>query len=149
MSRRISTLSLAITAALVSNFLGAGPAFAVPNNYSVTKYVEAFDTVINVTGLDMGSATHYSISPAVQGPNFTLRYPISSVLSSNEIQITLPTFEQVQPYLAGFTGNREYLFQVFTDPATSSPTNEIFSIFYTNLMLIKVGELNAAPEDIF
>lgn len=129
MKRSSRTLFLGVITGLLGNFLGAGPAAAVPNNYAVTKNVEAFDTVINVTGLDMGSATHYSISPAVQGPNFTLRYPISSVLSSNEIQITLPTFEQVQPYLAGFTGNREYLFQVFTDPATSSPTNEIFSIF--------------------
>lgn len=129
MKIRFQALFFAVIVGLLSNFLAATPAYAVPNNYSVSKNVEAFGTVINVTGSDMGSATHYSISPAVQGPNFTLRYPISSVLSGNEIQITLPTFEQVQPYLAGFTENRQYLFQVFTDPATSSPTNEIFSVF--------------------
>jgi hypothetical protein len=100
-----------------------------PNNYSVTKFVEAFGTVVTVSGLNMGSAARFSVTPAVQGPNFTLLFPVTTVLSDNEIRITLPTFEQIQSYLSGYTGNRTYKIEVFQDPDSNSPNNEFFQIF--------------------
>jgi hypothetical protein len=149
MKSRSKALFLGIVTGLLGSLLGAGPAAAVPNNYGVTKFVEAFGTVINVSGVDMGSATHYSITPAVQGPNFTLRFPITDVLSGTEIQITLPTFAQIQSYLAGFTGNRSYLFQVYTDPDSSSPTNETFSIFLYKPYADESGGVECSTDGYF
>ena len=149
MKHRCKTLYLAIIAGLLGSFLGTSPAAAAPNNYSVTKFIEAFGTVINVSGTDMGSATHYSITPAVQGPNFTLRFPITDVLSGTEIQITLPTYAQIQSYLAGFTGNREYLFQVYTAPDSNSPTNETFSMFLYKPYADQSGGVECSADGYF
>lgn len=149
MKRRSQLFFLAIITGMLGNFLGASPAAAAPNNYSVTKFIEAFGTVINVSGLNMGSATHYSITPAVQGPNFTLRFPITNVLSDTEIQITLPTYAQIQSYLAGFTGNRSYLFQVYTHPASNSPTNETFSIFLYKPYADQSGGVECSTDGYF
>jgi len=90
-------------------------------------------SVITVFGQDMSNANMFRIRPASGVPNFSLSYSIPTVdkISNTEIQLTLPTFEMLEPYLKydfGFgltsvTADRTYEINIYNSSSTSEVLN--------------------------